>query len=224
MKTFPAVAAAFLATLICSGPVAAADSPQPTPKATAHVEGYRSARFGMTEEEVRGAIANDFRLTGTEVKETTNPLQATRALFFTLSKLEPGPGPAIVSYIFGATSHRLVHVNVSWTLDNPNPAGRERVAIAGAALTEYFTHTPAPFKTETTGATFASNGLIMFSGLDDQGAAVEVAAAGISFTRTDPKTGVKTPSPPPLGPARLRVSYIANVLQPDIHQIKHGLF
>jgi hypothetical protein len=52
-----------------------------------------------------------------------------------------------------------------------------------------------------------------------------VAADGISYqTGATGPDGKKIDSPPPKGPALLRVSYISNAANPDIYRIKPGAF
>jgi hypothetical protein len=198
--------------------------PAAAPAPDYEITGFRGARFGMTPAQVRAAVAADFGAAA-KVTEASNPAEGTQALQVTVEHLDPGPGPAQVSYIFGATSHSLAHINVVWALTG-SPTAEQRAAITTAAiqLANYFQTLPNPPKA-TSGATpTGPNGLLLFAAVDKQGRGVEVAADGISYQATATADNKRTASPPPTGPAILRVSYIGNVVNPDIVRIKPGSF
>src|SRR5689334_21708725 len=72
----PAVApAAKPSALPTTPPTAAATIPEPT-----GIEGFRSARFGQTESQVRTAIKDDFKLNDAAITAATHPLEQTRSL------------------------------------------------------------------------------------------------------------------------------------------------
>jgi hypothetical protein len=197
--------------------------PASAPAPDYEITGFRSARFGMTPAQVRAAVAADFG--AARVTEASNPAEGTQALQVTVEHLDPGPGPAQVSYIFGATTHSLAHVNVVWALAG-NPTIEQRAALTTAAiqLANYFQTLPNPPKA-TSGATpTGPNGLLLFAAVDKKGRGVEVAVDGISYQATATADNKRTASPPPNGPAILRVSYIGNVVNPDIVRIKPGSF
>lgn len=191
------------------------------PTAPFEVKGFRSASFGMTPAQVRAAIAKDFG--SAKVTETANLAEGTTALQTALAKLEPGPGSAMLTYIFGATSKRLTHVNIVWSFDGePSTEQRASIVTAAVQLTSYFQSLPTP--KATTGVTPAGpNGLVMFAAVDTKGAAVEVSAHGISY-QANAVDGSSTPAPMPKGPALLRISYVANAANPDIQRIKPNAF
>ena len=212
-------------------PAAAAARPGPAPAAAAptagefEIKGFRSAQFGMTPAQTRIAIAADFGAAA-KITDNANPAEGTTALQVTVPSLPPGPGSAQVTYIFGATSKTLTHVNVVWVLTG-EPTLEQRAGLVTAAiqLTNYFQTLPNPPKASAGVTPTGPNGLLMFAALDRKGAGVEVAADGISYqsTATTPDAK-KTDSPPPKGPAILRVSYIANAANPDIVRLKPGAF
>ena len=202
-------------------------SPQPpaaAPAAGYEIKGFRSAAFGMTQAQVKTAIAADFG-PAAKITDSANIVEGTQALQVSLDHLDPGPGTALVTYIFGATSHALTHINVVWVVPGePTAEQRAAVVTASVQLTNYFQNLPSPLKA-TAGATpTGPNGLLMFAGVDKKGAGIEVAADGISYQATKKEDNKETVSPPPKGPAVLRVSYIANAANPDILKIKPGAF
>lgn len=183
------------------------------------VTGFRSAHFGMSADEVRQAIVRDFKPAEGAVTEITNPVEGTRILLLRLAKLDPGPGPATVSYILGSTTQRLVHVNVTWTTgEKPLESLRDKITAAGVLLNNYFRGQKwMPGKT-TGGAPEGANGIALFIGVDPQNAAVELHLSGVTVV------GPGGPGPAPTGPAQLHLSYIANVTNPDISKIKPDSF
>jgi hypothetical protein len=190
--------------------------------ATFHVEGFRSAKFGMTPDQVKAAIATDFNAPAAAISTSQNPIDGTSAVSVKLDHLDPGPGAAGVSYIFGAKSKTLVHINVAWTT-SPTPANEDRKAVVTAALqlTAYFQRQPWPAGRSVSGALMPGNVVLMFEGVDAAGGGVEVTTAGIPLESADPKAAK---IPDPTGPAQLKVAYSANHDHPDIVQIPAGSF
>jgi hypothetical protein len=227
-KAPPKAAAAPVRPPVAPRTNVAADAPAIPSAAAAgdyEIKGFRSANFGATPAQVRAAIAADFGA-GAKITDNANLAEGTTALQVVVDHLDPGPGAAQVTYIFGATSKSLTHVNVIWALTG-EPTADQRAGIVTAAiqLANYFQTLPTPPKATSGVQPTGPNGLLMFAAVDKKGAAVEVAADGISYQAT-PNTpdGKKVDSPPPKGPAVLRVSYIANAANPDIVRIKPGAF
>jgi hypothetical protein len=182
------------------------------------VEGFRSARFGMRAAEVRAAIARDFEV-APAVKEVENAAEGTTLLVVELPTLDPGPGAATVTYIFGASSKRLMHVNVAWTSSpTATEAERNRYTGAGLQLAKYFQALPWKANGTTANRPAGPNGLLLFAGLDRKNSAVELHLAGIAIVQP------AGPGPEPTGPTQLRIAYIANVQQPDVATVKAGAF
>ncbi|MYN28489.1 hypothetical protein [Duganella levis] len=191
---------------------AQAPVPAPSPAAPAapalHViTGFRSAHFGMTEAEVRQAVQHDFPADAAGLRAFDNPTERTRVLAVGLLKLEPGPASAAVSYIFGATSHQLIQVNVVWTTgEQPSEQERAQIAAAGFQLTSYFRElTWEPGHTGS-GASRAPGVLTLFTGVDSKNAVVEVRLSGVAVGK----------AAQPAGPTQLRLAYAAKAGQPDV--------
>jgi hypothetical protein len=202
-----------------------ASTAQVAPSATAaasaeyRVDGFRSARFGMRLPEVKAAIARDFEVAPSSVKELDHPAERTKLLLVELPALEPGPGAATVSYLFGASSQRLVHVNVAWTsAANAGEAERNQYTGAGLQLAKYFQALPWKENATMGNRPQGANGLLLFVGVDAKRSAVELHLTGIAIV------GAAGPGPEALGPTQLRIAYIANVEQPDVATVKAGAF
>lgn len=190
------------------------------PVADVHrVVGFRSAHFGMDEAQVRSAIAQDFKPVSDSMSMLKNPAENTQVLVLRVAELEPGPGPVSISYIFGAKSKRLMHVNVVWkTDDTPSDEARNKIAAAGMQLTNYFRDLSWKPGASASGLPNGGNGLVLFVGLDPNNAGVEVRVSGVSTY------GAKSVASKPEGAAQLVLSYVADIKNPDIAVIKSGAF
>jgi hypothetical protein len=80
---------------------------------TAEVEGFRSTKFGMTEADVKVAIANDFGIKGAAVHEQPNAGERTKVLLVKVADLLPGGGTVEISYVFGYRTKKLIQISVS---------------------------------------------------------------------------------------------------------------
>lgn len=202
--------------------VAPAGEPAAAPGAAYAINGFRSATFGMTEDEVKAAITRDLGVAADKIGTQSNPLQRTSALVVHTT-LPPGPGEATVSYIFGATTHKLMHVNVIWvTGATPTPADRAAVAAAGLQLANYFRSQPWDPKTQVrSGLVGNGAGILMFDAADAKGGSVQVEADNIPLSQT---VNGKTQSNNPKGAAMLHVSYAQDLAHPDVFAIKPGAF
>lgn len=186
---------------------------------THRVVGFRSAHFGMDEAQIRSAIEQDFKPAADSTSMLKNPAENTEVLLLRLGELEPGPGPASVSYIFGAKSRRLIHVNVVWkTGETPSDEERNKIAAAGMQLTNYFRELPWKPGASASGLPNGGNGLVLFVGLDPNNAGVEVRASGVATS------DAQSVASKPEGAAQLVLSYVADIKRPDIAVIKPAAF
>lgn len=231
----PALAAILLATGPAAAEVkakaaapAAARTPAPSaigaPGAPAYaVKGFRSALFGMDEAEVRAAAAKDFAVQPDQLRREVSVSDGTAGLILELPKLAPGPGAATVQYILGASSGRLIHVNVVWTVPEGAPAGqREQLVGASLQLTRYYRGFSWAPKKALVELPAGPNSVIAFAGEDEAGRAVEMRLDGVAFTQV--VNGKTVQSPPPKGPARLRLAFDKDPRKPDVARIAAGTF
>ena len=175
------------------------------------VTGFRSAKFGMTEPEVRVAIAHDFRFGDGALTASDEPAKRMRILALHLSHLAPAPGVVNLSYVFDAASHRLIHVNVAWTTgDHPSDLERSQMAGAGVSLAHYFRALTWQPGRVTAGAMPRTTTFVFFDGVDPNQAAVDLRASGVRIT--EPGSAPIEPT----GPAVLRLAYVASVKDVDM--------
>jgi hypothetical protein len=91
----------------------------------ASVDGFRSAKFGMTESEIKDSINKDFNISSSAVEKSENALEKTTSLAVTVPKLMEEGGVSRVVYILGYKSKKLIQVNVIWGKPvNPAPQSR----------------------------------------------------------------------------------------------------
>lgn len=167
--------------------VRAQASPQATPQATPYVvKGFRSADFGMSAEQVIAAIKADFPSEADQIVRSSNDVDGTTAIAVRLEQLDPSPGTPTVTYVFGATTKRLMHINVVWA-SSPEPTDRERAALAtaGMQLVNYFRGFTWPRGSKADGVRAGPNTLILFAGADanDGGAQIVSTAFGSAAAR-----------------------------------------
>ena len=154
MRPFPLTRAAAIAAMIISlAPSARAETaPIPpsisAPETSAYlIHGFRSARFGMDLETVRAAAARDFNIEPQGMLVQAHPDGQTTSLQAGLMRLNPGPGPAIVTYVFGregaADPHQRLLDHRGQSQRPPAP-GYGECRAAPAAL---FPHAAHPART-----------------------------------------------------------------------------
>lgn len=233
-----------------AAPVPPAPAPAPTQAVTADVSGFRSARFGMTQDQVREAIKADFNSEDSEIKQGTNDQEKTRFLAVRIANLVPDSGMAVVTYIFGYSSQKLIQVNVVWgKLAGQTPPPNELVTT-GRLLQQYFLGQGFVRDTMIVNRTTNTGSIVLFNGFDDKKRSVllmlETTAVAVDGSTSAPPA---PPAPPPKGQAKppakgadtkpgdkktppemqlvasgLRLSYIENAANPDIFRIQRGKF
>jgi hypothetical protein len=186
------------------------------------VTGFRDARFGMSEPEVRAVVAKELRLKPTDITSSVNPIEGTTVLTAKVASLDPGPGPAIIAYIFGYTSKKLIQVNVAWgdpPAENSDPTA---MTVAGTRLERYFAGFTWAKDTTRAGIPVGPNTVVLFSGEDAQTGAVRLILDGVKYQME--REGKESTSPDPKGPPKLLINYIANRDNPDVAKIDKGKF
>jgi hypothetical protein len=183
----------------------------------AGIEGFREARFGMNEEQVRQAIRRDFPAAAGKVASATHPAEKTTVLSVTVADLLPHTGNARISYILGYRSKKLSQINIIWS--SGSAGGDETVVGTANALRDYFSS--ENFKPESVVANYqlAPHTILVFRGSDEQKRTVLLVLNGEAASASSEEK--KTPKPPPL---TLELSYIEDAAHPDIFRIGKGQF
>jgi hypothetical protein len=173
----------------------AEEPPSPPGEPPATIEGFRNARFGMSEEQVRQAIRKDFPAAAAKLTSAVHPAEKTTVLSIGVADLLPNTGSVRISYIFGYRSKKLIQINVVWTSDG-SAASDETVVATANTLRDYFA--PQNYKPDSLVANrqLADNTIIVFRASDLQGRTVLLVLSGVAAAaRSDGKKG---PRPPPL--------------------------
>jgi hypothetical protein len=195
--------------------------PQDQPKY--EVTGFRDARFGMTEAEVRAAVKKSLAVKDADIKTSANPTEGTTLLIVRVDSLDPGPGPATITYIFGNKSKKLIQVNVVWGEDAPNNSSDANAIIgAGTRLERYFQGFGWRKDTTRAGVPVGENTVVLFAGEDEKKGAVRLVVDGIKYQMN--REGSQTTSPDPKGAPKLVINYIGDRENPDVAKIEPGKF
>lgn len=192
-------------------PKAAEKTPDPVPGAY-RLEGFRSATFGMSEQQVRNAIRKDFNLSGEKVTVEENPIEKTTVMSIVVPELLPDAGPARISYILGFKSKKLVQVNLLWGTPLAADASAEKLRGAANALGQYFLGLGFPPENVIVNARLKDGTYLVFQGVDAQ-----KRTTVLRLAETAAAEGQK-PS------VAMTLFYIQNPDNPDVFRIGRGQF
>jgi hypothetical protein len=181
------------------------------------ISGFRTAQFGMTEAEVRHAIATGFSLPASAISQGVNGIQHTDVLSANVPNLVPGGGTASVSYVFGYQSHKLIEVNVLWSRQIDPSLTPQQLYQNGESLQQYFAGEGFPPQ-RSAGNIATASGILLFRATDPSGNAVLLILSGT--TTKDPKSQDKSF----LNPTALTLAYAADAQHPDVFQLNKGSF
>jgi hypothetical protein len=193
-----------------------APTPLEVPATTsAHVEGFRSAKFGMSEADVRAAIAKDFPDVAGSIKQITNAAERTKILLVKSADVLPDSGTAEVSYIFGYKSKALIQISIVWSKQTDEALTPETIVANGEGLRSYFLSNGfAPSAVVSNVA--LPDGVLLFRGTDADGREVLLVLKGTaSGEGSAPKAFAATST---------TVFYIAKTTNPDVFKIPAGKF
>jgi hypothetical protein len=192
-----------------------AATPAPAEPAIAEIAGFRSARFGMTEPQVRAAIERDFRLTPDAIHAEENTAEHTHVLNVQAPDVLPGGGIASVSYVFGFKSKTLIQVGLSWSKATDDKMTPEQLFSNANVLRSHFVS--AGYKPDTIATNMPINGgILMFRGSDAEQRTTMLILQG-TFSQGDNNQHTMTPT-------GLLLFYIADPKSPDVYRLPPGSF
>jgi hypothetical protein len=190
-------------------------TPAPAESVAAEVTGFRSARFGMTEVQVRTAIEKDFRVRPDEIRSQENKAEQTQVLEVRTPDVLPGGGTANVSYVFGFKSRTLIQVGLSWSKATDDKMTPEQLFSNANILRSHFLE--AGYKANTISTNMPiSGGLLMFRGSDGQERTTVLVLQG-TFSQGENNQRILTPT-------ALLLFYIADAKSPDVYRLPPGSF
>jgi hypothetical protein len=207
------VLSVFLLTFI-TGVVDAKPSTKAAPKinkAWATLDGFRSAKFGMTEKQVTRAIGKDFKISRGKVKKATNAMEQTTSLEISVPKLMATGGKANIGYVFGQKSRELMQVNVMWGSKVSKSAKPKDIIATANLLRTHFTKKRYQDDSKAINLKLSETTILVFRGKDKKGRMVILSL--ISPPLKDKKSE-----------ATLSLSYILDPISPDVLTIKDGDF
>ena len=216
----PAQAAAPEQPSAASKPAAAQ---QPEQDSTEHVqvEGFRSARWGMTEAQVKAAIQKDFNIPVDKERAEENPSERTSVLSVTVNDLLEGAGKARISYTLGYTTKKLIQVDIIWGTTIDLQAKPERIVAAANQLRTLFLNSGYDRETVVSNLATADGSIIVFRGQDADKHMTLLRLVSTPAPTAAKQRG-KTES---AGPAVvLLLSYSLDPRNPDVYRLKKGQF
>jgi hypothetical protein len=191
-------------------------STQPKKK-WAVINGFRSAKFGMDQKQVARAIRDDFKISSSKIKKSKNSLEKTLSLEVTVPEILATGGPALVGYVFGHQSKKLIQVNVVWGFGVHKNVNGQSVVDTANLLNAHFIKKKYKKDSQLTNAKLNKNTIIVFRGTDQKGRMALLTLNTFQKTKDqDPKdAGNKV---------QLKLSYMLNPEKPDVLTIKEGDF
>lgn len=192
----------------------------------AKVDGFRSARFGMSEGAVRAAIATDFSIKpaalASSIKIVENKVERTRILVARVPDLFQGAGLTEIGYVMGYQSKALIQVNLLWgTPLSPNVTADD-LAVVTANLMRYFASEGFAKDNVRRNVRIGNGAVLVFQGTDAKGRMVQLVRRVETIPAAKDASGKAAG-----GPAKrmtLRLAYIANPQAPDTFKIAKGAF
>lgn len=183
---------------------------------TAHVDGFRSAKFGMKDVQVREAITRDFGIKPDAVSERPNPAERTTVLSVKVPGLLPGGGTAEVAYVLGYESKKLIQVSVSWSKSTDEKMTPEQLFSNSSVLRAHFL--TEGFKPDTIASNMpVNNGLLVFRGSDADDHTAMLILQGTFSEGQNKNQKVLTPT-------TLLLFYIQDAKAPDVYRLPAGSF
>ena len=180
--------------------------------------GFRSAHFGMTQDQVLDAIEKDFGLSGDDaVRAGKNMVPRTQSLSIVLSNLLPNTGKVFVSYIFGYETKGLIQVNIVWNSAEDEDQPPETILGIGGSLQGYFLKQHFDADKLATGIRIDDDSVLLLRATDPDGNMVGLVLDGL-------KTASNTENPADAPDLLLKMSYQANPETPDIYTVPDGAF
>ena len=183
-------------------------------KPWANIDGFRSAKFGMTMETVKKAIRKDFRIPSDKINSITHPTEKTESLGITVDKLLPDSGKSRVVYVFGYQTKQLIQVNI--LLGHPVDTGStpQQIVDSGNLLGNHFFKKRYQEDGLVAHARLNDGSILIFRGKDQKGRMVLLRLSNPQPNNENSKDLKIT----------LSLSYIEKPGEPDAYKVNDGDF
>ncbi|PJG56130.1 hypothetical protein CVM73_04745 [Bradyrhizobium forestalis] len=215
-KAAPAPKASAAGTPVAAGATsaAAAETPAADDKIKT-IDGFRSAKFGMNEADVRAAMAKDFNAKPDAIKAQDNASELTHSILLSVPELLPNGGAAELSYVFGYKSKSLIQVGAVWSKGTDTAMTPEKLFSNANILRAHFMG--EGFKPDSIAVNMpVAGGIVMFRGSDARDRSVILLLQG-TFENKENNQRVLTPT-------SLLLFYVADAKSPDIFKLPPGQF
>jgi len=187
---------------------------------TATVDGFRSARFEMTEDQVRASIAADFKLPPAQIQKQLNKVDRTTILSVKVADLLPESGIAQINYKLGYASKKLIQVDVIWGTGVDPKVTQQSLGIVIVNLRQYLQERGFDKeKVVMNAATPQANIALLFRAQDEKGRVVAL----LGQFKIDPKAE-KGKQLLIDQPEAVIMSYVLDPKNPDVFKIEKGKF
>jgi hypothetical protein len=137
-------------------------------EARVETHGFRSAQFGMTEAQVRDAVAKDYHVGAGAIRAEENVEEKTHILAVTVPEVLPQGGTAEIAYVFGHASGKLTQVGITWSAKTDPAETPEQLTRNARRLAEHFKqagYRPSSIATDVP----LKGGTLVFRGSDKVG-------------------------------------------------------
>jgi hypothetical protein len=197
-----------------AAPAASSETPAADDKAKA-IDGFRSAKFGMNEADVRAAITRDFNPKADALRAQDNPSELTHSVLLSVPDLLPNGGTAELSYVFGYKSKSLIQVGAVWSKGTDAAMTPEKLFSSANILRAHFMG--EGFKPDSIAVNMpVAGGIVMFRGSDAKDRSVILLLQG-TFENKENNQRVLTPT-------SLLLFYVADAKSPDVFKLPPGQF
>lgn len=209
------------------------DKPVPAskPAAPVTVEGFRSARFGMTEAEVRKAMAKDLGLKDEDIQRDVDKVERRVMLVGRKKDLLPDSGEAQVIYFFGYRSKKLNQILIRWGGVVDKDTTPDQISSAATALGNYFVSQGFPEEGRIVNKPVAENRIAVFRGQDPKGHVVLLQVypeidreATQKKIEAAQKEGKKAEDVEPVTRLAMQLAYFQDPKNLDVFQLEKGSF
>ncbi len=198
-----------------AAPAATSTKPPVVLAPTVEVSGFRSAKFGMSEADVRAAIVRDLGVKPEAIRAETNASEQTRVLLVKANDVLPGGGAAEVSYVLGYKSKTLIQVGATWSKASDEKMTPDQLFSNSTVLRTHFM--AAGYKADTIATNMPiSGGILMFRGSDAKDHTTMLILQG-TLAKDEKEQNVLTPT-------GLLLFYVADAKAPDVYRLTPGSF
>ncbi|TFV50898.1 hypothetical protein [Bradyrhizobium niftali] len=178
------------------------------------IDGFRSAKFGMSEADVRAAMIKDFNAKPDAIKAQDNASELTHSILMSVPELLPNGGTAELSYVFGYKSKSLIQVGAVWSKGTDAAMTAEKLFSNANILRAHFMG--EGFKPDSIAVNMpVAGGIVMFRGSDAKDRSVILLLQGTFENKENQRV---------LTPTSLLLFYVADAKSPDIFKLPPGQF